>query len=236
MAVLIKSQELETESKNALLEELNNSDEFALLVSEISRHHTVKDVKETDALKLTFGTGKTIDAIFVKLNDEAIIQALKDEDEFRIKAHFSALKNRKKVIRKAIVKDNSVEIEFEIPFEASYFLFVEELKNPMGADKITEGEIAPEAWYEGCLVFYDSGSGKYYYYKYCGAKCGSGTPINALDRCCQAHDRCWANFGKGDDGCDYELYLCANATYDPGWWMVAEFGLLCSQGKLGSIC
>ncbi|ELK23095.1 hypothetical protein [Anoxybacillus flavithermus] len=80
MAVLIKSKELETESKNALLEELNNSDEFALLVSEISRQHTVKDVKETDALKLTFGTGKTIDAIFVKLNDEAIIQALKDED------------------------------------------------------------------------------------------------------------------------------------------------------------
>ncbi|QOR83956.1 hypothetical protein QT235_16510 [Geobacillus stearothermophilus] len=83
-------------------------------------------------------------------------------------------------------------------------MFVEELKKPMGTDKIMEGEIAPEAWYEGCLVSYGSGNEKYCYQNYFGAKYRSGTPINALDRCCQAHDRCWANFGKGDDGCDYE--------------------------------
>lgn len=247
--MLVKSKELEVASKNLLVDELNGNTEFALLVAEIQKYHKDVEVKRSDALQFEFEAaegeeGLKVNAIFVSLGDEAIVQAIKEVDGLRLKAHFSAENEKgEKVIRKAIVEDEKVKVEFEVPFAAEYFLFVEELKNPQGGDE--EARLTPEAWYEGCLVFFNSGNGKYYYYKYCGAKCtGEGktgkkfeaTPINTLDSCCRSHDRCWANFGKGDNGCDYELYLCANKTYDPGWWMVAEFGLLCSQGKLGSIC
>ncbi|MBE2922894.1 hypothetical protein HPJ93_14680 [Anoxybacillus flavithermus] len=51
-------------------------------------------------------------------------------------------------------------------------------------------------------------------YRHCGPGCGDGmskgggTPINAIDSCCRAHDRCYANFGWGDDCCDKELVDC----------------------------
>ncbi|MED4286333.1 hypothetical protein P4679_30835 [Priestia megaterium] len=238
--MLVKAQDLALDKKNVLVEQLNESTDYALLVAEISKHHEVKEIKATDIFELTFAPKSfegeaevKTEAIFVTLNDEVIVQALKTGDELAVKAHFSVAKDGGKVIQKAIVDGNEVVIENEIPFEASYFLFIEELKNPVGADQVEEeGKVTTEAWYEGCLIFFNSGNGKYYYYKYCGAKCSSGTPINALDRCCQAHDRCWANFGHGDNTCDKQLYYCANGTSDPGWWMVAEYGLLASQGRI----
>ncbi|MEI3597820.1 MULTISPECIES: hypothetical protein [unclassified Oceanobacillus] len=244
MAILVKSQELEMTKKNELIEELNLSRDFVLLISEIQKHHKDVEVKETETMSLTFapdknGEGVKVAAIFVRLHDEVIIQALKQGEDLRVKAHFSTINEfGEKMVVKAIVEDEEVKIENQIEFNAEYFLFVEELKNPQGADEISE--VAPAAWYEGCLIFYSSGEGKYYYYRYCGSGCNgknfTQTPINPLDSCCRSHDRCWANFGKGDDGCDYQLYTCANRTSDPGWWMIAEFGLLCSQGKLGSVC
>lgn len=248
--MLIKSKKLNMNSKKMLLDEFNHNNDLTLLISEIQKYHKeVNIIKQTDTLQLEFVAeedeeGLKVDVLFVTLSNEIIIQAIKETDGLHLKAHFSAVnENGEKVIRKAIVKDNQIEIEFEIPFETHYFMFVEELKNPQGADK--DFDASPEAWYEGCLVFFDSASGKYYRYNYCGAKCtgedSSGkkyqkTPINTLDRCCRTHDRCWDNFGHGDDDCDYNLYSCANKTSDPGWWMVAEFGLKCSKGELGSIC
>jgi hypothetical protein len=115
----------------------------------------------------------------------------------------------------------------------TFFQYVAELelKKPQGADEVVEGEIQAEAaWYEGCLSFYNSGNDKTYNYKWCGKSCGSGTPINTLDTCCRTHDRCYANFGINDDECDWDLYYCANATSDPGWWMVAEYGHIVAGG------
>lgn len=51
-------------------------------------------------------------------------------------------------------------------------------------------------------------------YQHCGKQCGEtgkyggGTPINATDVCCRAHDRCWRNFGTNDPCCDKALIDC----------------------------
>lgn len=47
-------------------------------------------------------------------------------------------------------------------------------------------------------------------YKWCGAKCGSGTPVNSVDTCCRAHDKCYATKKSypGRCSCDRNLISC----------------------------
>jgi hypothetical protein len=51
-------------------------------------------------------------------------------------------------------------------------------------------------------------------YKWCGAGCGSGTPINSLDKCCQYHDNCYgANKSyPARCVCDAILIRCAEGS------------------------
>lgn len=84
-------------------------------------------------------------------------------------------------------------------------------------------DIRVQDLFDGCLVFRDDFN-KSHVYKHCGKACGDGsptgggTPINTLDYCCRAHDRCYANFGFDDCGCDAELESCSRtATDSPGW-------------------
>lgn len=57
------------------------------------------------------------------------------------------------------------------------------------------------------------------FYKHCGPGCGDGlkygggVPINSLDYCCRAHDRCYSAFGYGSCNCDNALLDCA-ALYE----------------------
>jgi hypothetical protein len=57
------------------------------------------------------------------------------------------------------------------------------------------------------------------HYEHCGKNCGyygdlgGGTPKNALDRCCVAHDRCWRQFGDHDPECDRIFVDCASDHY-----------------------
>lgn len=59
-------------------------------------------------------------------------------------------------------------------------------------------------------------------YKHCGPGCGDGltygggTPYNAIDTCCRAHDRCWSVFGNGDACCDKILVDCAKKNASVG--------------------
>lgn len=85
-------------------------------------------------------------------------------------------------------------------------------------------ELKAQDFFDGCLVFQDD-YGKKYVYNHCGKGCGDGgfigggTPINKLDECCRAHDRCYDNFGFDDCGCDKEFEKCIfnTAQNDPGW-------------------
>lgn len=64
--------------------------------------------------------------------------------------------------------------------------------------------------FKGCMPSPSKGL-----YKHCGPGCGDGlkygggTPINPVDTCCRAHDRCWKQFGKWDCKCDRILIDCA---------------------------
>lgn len=55
-------------------------------------------------------------------------------------------------------------------------------------------------------------------YKHCGPGCGDnnswggGTPVNAIDSCCKAHDRCYSAFGYNDPCCDREVIRCTLAN------------------------
>ena len=59
-------------------------------------------------------------------------------------------------------------------------------------------------------------------YKHCGPGCGDGltygggTPFNALDSCCRAHDRCYKNFPNDKSCCDRYLADCAS-TINSTW-------------------
>lgn len=47
-------------------------------------------------------------------------------------------------------------------------------------------------------------------YRYCGPGCtGSGAPINAVDKCCQAHDTCYSQ-KRGTQYCDELFQQCLN--------------------------
>jgi len=76
-----------------------------------------------------------------------------------------------------------------------------------GKFELTKGpEI--QAWWNGNGCLWGG-------YQHCGGNCGypprdhgGGTPINATDRCCVGHDRCWSNFGNNDPCCDKTLITC----------------------------
>ena len=73
---------------------------------------------------------------------------------------------------------------------------------------------------DGCCSFRYNGNpfNPLVNYKWCGANCGSGTPVNELDRCCMYHDRCYGNNGgyPGRCGCDRVLIACAQQTDNAG--------------------
>lgn len=61
-------------------------------------------------------------------------------------------------------------------------------------------------------------------YKWCGANCGSGTPVNALDRCCRTHDNCYGSYGSypGRCACDRNLIRKVNIKFFPIYFLLRE--------------
>lgn len=77
-------------------------------------------------------------------------------------------------------------------------------------------------WVDGKFCLDNEAAGKLY--RHCGPGCGDGmslgggTPINSIDTCCRAHDRCWSVYGKGDKCCDKILASCIDPYQDQDYW------------------
>lgn len=77
-------------------------------------------------------------------------------------------------------------------------------------------------WLDGKFCLDNESANKLY--KHCGPGCGDGmslgggTPINSIDSCCRAHDRCWKNFGNGDKCCDKTLASCIDPYQGQDYW------------------
>lgn len=84
-----------------------------------------------------------------------------------------------------------------------------------------EEPITPLAAFDACMPSPANG-----WYRHCGRGCGDdmslggGTPINPVDTCCRAHDRCWKTFGDWDCNCDKILINCTKQhrwRYPAAW-------------------
>lgn len=118
----------------------------------------------------------------------------------------SAIVNKEeKTVKTLVVNQNKIDIkQFSHEEEINIAIDMDDFK----VDK-EQNVIAQYEWGDGCYPFY----------KHCGKNCGDngnwggGTPINSYDTCCRTHDRCWANFGTNDCGCDCNLLSCAKSNW-----------------------
>lgn len=225
----VNVQTLKQEKLNPMLNQALKAPEIPLLMAALDINESIVGVQETKGYELNLEyvdqDNVILETLFLYLPNDNVIEISKKQQDTAFKkivAHFTSKNGDKKVIKRMVVNKGSVEALAEIPFKESYFDFLGE------SNKSVENEVKAEAWYDGCLVFGDPATG-YHFYRHCGAKCGDngdtggGTPINDLDTCCRAHDRCYAAFGYDDCGCDQNLGVCAERTVDPGWYMVATW-------------
>lgn len=63
------------------------------------------------------------------------------------------------------------------------------------------------------------------YGNYCGPKCGSGTPISKVDKCCKTHDGCYGDKGYFACSCDDKLQACLKPLRAGG----SEWAVLISE-------
>ncbi len=53
-------------------------------------------------------------------------------------------------------------------------------------------------------------------YRWCGPGCsGPGAPLNAVDACCRAHDKCYQAYGGPNCRCDREFLRCLESRFNP---------------------
>ncbi|WP_375200837.1 hypothetical protein [Bacillus sp. RS11] len=91
---------------------------------------------------------------------------------------------------------------------------------------------------DGCCVFNEpawvGGPMIPVMYNWCGANCGSGTPVNSTDTCCRTHDNCYTSFTSYPDrcSCDKNLINCIKGQTNPG----ANQVRIAFQAKLAAYC
>ncbi|MEH7604447.1 hypothetical protein [Priestia megaterium] len=145
---------------------------------------------------------------YVKLSEEAHLRVIstkaKDGNEiFNVAAIYIGEKNEIPRVFTASFEKGEILYEVDRAYDAEEFEIPQE-----------ESDIEPHiayldcVWGGSCCTL----SGKKY--KWCGAGCGSGTPINSLDTCCKWHDNCYkANTSyPARCGCDRVLNACADGT------------------------
>lgn len=209
-----------------------------------------KPIVDQNAAKLVFiptdkdaavtGKAEPLEAIVqnVQYDKKTFISLLAsgDGEDLIIKVyHLTTLENGSDV-EIFVSSDNGVLVgDSQQPTDKSE-LFFPNVFDEFSAGKVhNDDEVSTQAWYSnipcvanGCcwLPEYYGNVPIYNQYKWCGAGCGSGTPINSLDTCCKSHDECYKKTPSypGRCGCDYLLRTCAaKSTYDAASTISAAF-------------
>ncbi|WP_431808282.1 hypothetical protein [Lysinibacillus sphaericus] len=101
----------------------------------------------------------------------------------------------------------------------------EDYKNITSDDFQDDDVLSAQGWglpclQNGCCSFRYKGNpfNPLVRYNWCGANCGSGPTVNALDNCCKYHDYCYDANTKYPErcGCDRIIIECANQTDEAG--------------------
>lgn len=123
-----------------------------------------------------------------------------------------------------IIADNEEEIASDSLVNPDLLEVFKDLTNT------GDGEVSASAWYDGlpcvgqsgmcCVIKEPLYTGSIptipVAYNWCGAGCGSGTPVNGIDTCCRTHDYCYGSFSSYPSRCDCDQNLinCVNRYGD----------------------
>lgn len=157
---------------------------------------------------------------YVKLSEEAHLRVIVTETQagvksFNVAAIYLGMKDGALRVFTTSFEKDEIAYEVDREYDAKSFEIPQE-----------EPDFEPQVayldcvWGNSCCTL----SGKKY--KWCGAGCGSGTPINALDKCCKFHDNCYSDNKKypGRCYCDGVLNRCADASnVDGAGILIAAF-------------
>lgn len=131
-----------------------------------------------------------------------------------------------KEIKKTIMYlDDELLNEWEQLSSDSKLTIPEDYKNVTSDDFQDDDVLSAQGWglpclQIGCCSFRYKGNpfNPLVRYNWCGANCGSGPTVNALDNCCKYHDHCYDANTKYPErcGCDRIIIECANQTDEAG--------------------
>ncbi|MGE8037570.1 hypothetical protein B1B04_23265 [Lysinibacillus sp. KCTC 33748] len=145
---------------------------------------------------------------YVQLSDEAQLRIIATKTNEKESLNVSAIRLGEKdgVPRVFVTAFENGQIIYEV--DHSY----DESQFKIPEDK--EAEIEPYIAYLDCVWGSSCCTLAGKKYNWCGAGCGSGTPINDLDTCCKWHDNCYVTNTSypGRCGCDKVLNACADQT------------------------
>lgn len=129
-------------------------------------------------------------------------------------------------IKKTIMYlDDELLNEWEQLSSDSKLTIPEDYKNITSDDFQDDDVLSSQGWglpclQNGCCSFRYKGNpfNPLVRYNWCGANCGSGPTVNALDNCCKYHDYCYDANTKYPErcGCDRIIIECANQTDEAG--------------------
>ncbi|CAM3997930.1 hypothetical protein [Mesobacillus zeae] len=163
--------------------------------------------------------------VFMKYGEDMIISFLKTENNekrvsYLVKVTALVEEDGKLMKRIAVFMDGEVLAERELPTaEAQLEIPVYEELEPSESGEVNAEDI-DDCWLNGCCSFRYNGLpwNPLVNYKWCGANCGSGTPVNPLDTCCRTHDYCYGSYSSypARCSCDRTLIQCAGTTDNAG--------------------